>query len=87
MVPLVCLPDGGSSTVQDVFLSRLLQTGATENSSTYPFAKAMEQHKEISPEKSKSILNNIVTSINNLLCLKDGFHTTLVKKFQGDGKL
>lgn len=76
--------DGSSSTVQDVFLSRLLQTGATESSSSYHFANEMEQHREITAEKAKSILNNIVTSINNFQCLKDGFHTVLLKKLRGD---
>ncbi|XP_004492186.1 E3 ubiquitin-protein ligase BRE1-like 1 isoform X2 [Cicer arietinum] len=76
--------DGSSSTVQDVFLSRLLQTGATDTSSTYHYANEMEQHREITAEKAKSILNNIVTSINNFQCLKDGFRTALLKKLQGD---
>lgn len=84
---LIFLPDGSSSTVQDVFLSRLLQTGATESSSSYHFANETEQHREITAEKAKSILNNIVTSINNFQCLKDGFHTVLLKKLRGDGKL
>ena len=47
----------------------------------------MEEHREITSEKAKSILNNIVASINNFQCLKDGFHTVLLKKLKGDGKL
>lgn len=84
--PFICLPDGSSSTVQDVFLSRLLQTGATESSSTNHFANEMEEHREITTEKAKSILNNLVTTINNIWCLKDGLHTALLKKLPGDGK-
>lgn len=84
---MICLPDGSSSSVQDVFLSRLLQTGATESSSSCHFANEMEQHREITAEKAKSILNNILTFINNFRCLKDGFHTALLKKLRGDGNL
>ncbi|PNY04263.1 E3 ubiquitin-protein ligase bre1-like protein 1-like protein, partial [Trifolium pratense] len=73
-----------SSTVQDVFLSRLLQTGATENSSSNHFANEMEQHREMTAEKVKSILNNILTSSNNFHCLKDGFHTALLQKLRED---
>ncbi|GAU46269.1 hypothetical protein TSUD_174450 [Trifolium subterraneum] len=76
--------DGTSSTVQDVFLSRLLQTGATESSSSCHFANEMEQHREITAEKVKSILNNILTSSNNFHCLKDGFHTALQQKLRED---
>ncbi|WJX81476.1 ubiquitin-like modifier hub1 [Trifolium repens] len=76
--------DGTSSTVQDVFLSRLLQTGATESSSSYHFANEMEQHREITSEKVKCILNNILTSSNNFHCLKDGFHTALLQKLRED---
>ncbi|XP_045796982.1 E3 ubiquitin-protein ligase BRE1-like 1 isoform X2 [Trifolium pratense] len=76
--------NGSSSTVQDVFLSRLLQTGATENSSSNHFANEMEQHREMTAEKVKSILNNILTSSNNFHCLKDGFHTALLQKLRED---
>lgn len=84
---LICLPDGSPSTVQDVFLSRLLQTGATESSSTYNSANHMEEHREITSEKAKSILKNIVTTINNFWRVKDGLHTAVLKKLPGDGKI
>lgn len=76
--------DCSSSTVQDVFLSRLMQTGATESSSTYRFANQMEEHNEITAEKAKSILKNVVTATNNLWGMKDGLHTALLKKLPGD---
>lgn len=86
--PLICLPDGSPSTVQDVFLSRLMKTGATECASTYNFANQMEEHhREFSTEKAKSILKNIVTAVNNLWVLMDGLHTALLKKLPGDGKI
>ncbi|XP_027337937.1 E3 ubiquitin-protein ligase BRE1-like 1 isoform X2 [Abrus precatorius] len=78
------MEDGSPSTVQDVFLSRLMQTGATECSSTYNFANQMEEHREITTEKAKSVLKNIVTAIDNFWVLKDGLHAALLKKLPGD---
>ncbi|KAK7339260.1 hypothetical protein VNO77_19916 [Canavalia gladiata] len=76
--------DGSSSTVQDVFLSRLMQTGATECSSMYNFTNPMEEHRDIPSEKAKSVLKNIVTAINNFWVLKDGLYTALLTKIPGD---
>ncbi|RDX94706.1 E3 ubiquitin-protein ligase BRE1-like 1, partial [Mucuna pruriens] len=76
------MEDGSPSTVQDVFLSRLMQTGATECASTYNFAS--QEHREITTEKAKSILKNIVTAVNNLCVLLDGLHAALLKKLPGD---
>ncbi|XP_061355965.1 E3 ubiquitin-protein ligase BRE1-like 1 [Gastrolobium bilobum] len=78
------MEDGSSSTVQDVFLSRLLQTGATESSSTCNFANQMEQHRENTTEKAKCVLKNIVTAINDFWCLKDALHTAVLKKLPDD---
>ncbi|KAE9592196.1 putative aminoacyltransferase, E1 ubiquitin-activating enzyme [Lupinus albus] len=75
--------DGSPSTAQDIFLSRLLQTGATESSSTYNFATQLEENRKITPEKAKSTLKNIMTTINNFWCLKDGLHTAVLKKLPG----
>ncbi|KAG5088186.1 hypothetical protein JHK86_000798 [Glycine max] len=78
------LQNGSPSTVQDVFLSRLMQTDATECASSYNFANQMEEHREITIEKAKSILKNMVTAVNNLWVLMDGLHTALLKKLPGD---
>ncbi|OIW01083.1 hypothetical protein TanjilG_25191 [Lupinus angustifolius] len=75
--------DGSSSTAQDIFLSRLLQTGATESSSTYNFATQLEENRKITTENAKSSLKNIITTINNFWCLKDGLHTAVLKKLPG----
>jgi len=83
---LICLPDGGPSTVQGVFLSRLMQTGATE-CATYNFANQTEENREIIAEKAKSILKNMATAVNNLWVLIDGLHTELLKKLPVDGKI
>ncbi|KHN15380.1 E3 ubiquitin-protein ligase BRE1-like 1 isoform X1 [Glycine soja] len=77
------MEDGSPSTVQDVFLSRLMQTDATECASTYNFANQMEEHREITTEKAKSILKNMVTAVNNLWVLMDGLHTAFLKKLPG----
>lgn len=84
---MICFPDGSPSMVQDVFLSRLLQTGATESSSTYNFATQTEENRKITTEKAKSSLTNIVTAINNFWHLKDGLHTAVLKKLPGAGKI
>ncbi|KAI4356680.1 hypothetical protein L6164_000684 [Bauhinia variegata] len=76
---------GSPSTVEDVFLSRLLQTGATESSSTLICADQMEDQRETTIEKIKSILNNTVTAINNLWCQKDALHDTVLEYFPDDG--
>ncbi|MED6120827.1 ubiquitin-like modifier hub1, partial [Stylosanthes scabra] len=76
--------DDSPATVQDVFLSRLMQTGATESSSTYNCANHVEEQRQMNSEKEKSILKNIVTTINKLWCLKDGLHTAILKKLPGD---
>jgi len=85
--PLICLPDGGPSTVQGVFLSRLMQTSATECATAYSYANQMEEHREIITEKTKNILKNMATAVNNLWVLMDGLHTELLKKVPVDGKI
>ncbi|KAK7293410.1 hypothetical protein RJT34_16275 [Clitoria ternatea] len=76
--------DGSLSAAQDVFLSRLMQTGATECSSTYNFANQMEEDRVITTEKAKSTIRNTVTAINNFWGLKGGLHAALLKKLPGD---
>ncbi|KAK7373463.1 hypothetical protein VNO80_06872 [Phaseolus coccineus] len=78
------MEDGGPSTVQGVFLSRLMQTGATECATAYSFANQEEEHREIITEKTKSILKNMATAVNNLWVLMDGLHTELLKKLPVD---
>ncbi|KAI4354748.1 hypothetical protein L6164_003591 [Bauhinia variegata] len=73
------------SSVEDVFLSRLLQTGATESSSTFNCADQMGDHRASTTEKAKSIINNIVTAINNLWFVKDGLHATVLENLPDDG--
>ncbi|KAB1225237.1 E3 ubiquitin-protein ligase BRE1-like 1 [Morella rubra] len=79
------LPDGVSSTFKDAFRSRLIETGATENSSTYDCANHMEVDRETASRKTKDILHNIVAAIDNLWHLKDGLPATMLKELPDDG--
>lgn len=84
---LVFMPVGSPSTVEDDFLSRLEQTGATESSSTFSSVNQMEEQEQVTNEQAKSILQNVVTTINNLWCLKDGLHNAVLTKLPRDGKI
>ncbi|KAJ7962070.1 E3 ubiquitin protein ligase [Quillaja saponaria] len=77
------MEDGNPSTVEDVFLSRLVETGAT-SSSTSNFTNQMEVHRETASEKVKNILRNVVTAINKLWCLKDGLLAAILKELPED---
>lgn len=68
-------------------MSRLTETGATENSSTYDLPNQMEVDRGPALEKTKKIMHNLVAAIDNLWYLKDGVHTELVNKISEDGKL
>ncbi|XP_028798888.1 E3 ubiquitin-protein ligase BRE1-like 1 isoform X2 [Neltuma alba] len=76
---------GSRSTVEDDLLSRLEQTGATESSSSYSWSNQMEEQRQVTVEKAKSIMQNIVAAINKLWSLKDGLHAAVLIKLPGDG--
>ncbi|XP_059451247.1 E3 ubiquitin-protein ligase BRE1-like 1 isoform X1 [Corylus avellana] len=77
--------DGVSSTFKDAFLSRLVETGATENSSTYDSTNHMKEDKETAFEKTRDILRNIVAAVDNLWYLKDGLPAAVSKELPEDG--
>ncbi|XP_050237140.1 E3 ubiquitin-protein ligase BRE1-like 1 isoform X2 [Mercurialis annua] len=77
--------DGVLSSFKDDFLSRLVETGATENSSVNNCLNPMEEERENSSEKIKNILCNIVVAINDLWHLKDGLHAKVLKEISEDG--
>ena len=83
---LNCLSDGISSTFKDAFLSRLIETGATENSSTYDCTNCMKEDKETAFEKTRDILRNIVAAVDNMWHLKDGLPAAVLKELPEDGK-
>ncbi|KAL8091915.1 hypothetical protein AgCh_034254 [Apium graveolens] len=66
--------DGCSSSLEDDFLRRLVETGATESSylSNVP-CQVGEVTQEVG-ERTKKILSNVVGGINDLWCLKGGLY-------------
>ncbi|XP_073313890.1 E3 ubiquitin-protein ligase BRE1-like 1 [Primulina huaijiensis] len=62
--------EDGDSPSEDAFLSRLLETGATESCSTTTITKPMEVDRQTDGEKAKSILCNLVATLDDLSGLK-----------------
>ena len=81
-----CYVDGAPSLTEDAFLSRLMETGATESSSSNNCPEQIkEDRKHTASEKTRNILHNIVVSIDDLWCLKDGLYAAVRKELQNDG--
>ncbi|CAK7347813.1 unnamed protein product [Dovyalis caffra] len=78
--------DGGSSSLEDAFLIRLMETGATESSSANNCPDQMELDRETAFEKKKNILHNIVATVNGLWYLKDGLCAAVLKQLPEDGR-
>ncbi|KAI9381959.1 hypothetical protein POPTR_014G055800v4 [Populus trichocarpa] len=76
--------DGGSSSLKDAFLSRLMETGATESSSATNCPDQMEVDRETAFEKNKRIAHNLVATINGLWYLKDGLRAAVLKQLTED---
>ncbi|KAA8550078.1 hypothetical protein F0562_001762 [Nyssa sinensis] len=77
--------DGASPLLEDAFLSRLLETGATESSSTDNSPNMMEKIGQTADEKTKGILGNIIAAIDDLWHLKDGLYAVVLKALPEDG--
>ena len=81
-----CYVDGALSPTEDAFLSRLMETGATESSSSNNCPEQMKEDREqTASEKTRNILHNIVFAINDLWCLKDGLHAAVGKELPNYG--
>lgn len=80
------LSDGTPYPSHDDFLSRLMETGATESSSTNNCPNQMEEDRESASEKTKNILRNVVTAVDNLWHLKNGLYAAALKELPHDGK-
>lgn len=80
-------PDGSVCSLKDAFLSRLLETGATESSSAINSLNHEEEFAQTAADQSKSIVCNIVAAIDDLWYLKDGLQATILKALLEDGKL
>ncbi|CAN1845192.1 E3 ubiquitin-protein ligase BRE1-like 1 [Linum perenne] len=86
---------------EDAFLSRLMETGATENSSAINVQEHMDESRETGSGnvevvqleterdavtiKMKNILKNIVIAINDLWHVKDELHARVLKELPNDG--
>ncbi|CAN1845189.1 E3 ubiquitin-protein ligase BRE1-like 1 [Linum perenne] len=70
---------------EDAFLSRLMETGATENSSAINVQEHMDESRETGSVKMKNILKNIVIAINDLWHVKDELHARVLKELPNDG--
>ncbi|KAJ4727229.1 E3 ubiquitin protein ligase [Melia azedarach] len=77
--------DGTPYPSHDDFLSRLMETGATESSSTNNCPNQMEEDRESASEKTKNILRNVVTAVDNLWHLKNGLYAAALKELPHDG--
>ncbi|CAK9188130.1 unnamed protein product, partial [Ilex paraguariensis] len=71
---------------EDAFLSRLLETGATESTCTSNSLNQIEEERQEAGEKTKNLLHNIVAAIDDLWCLKDGLYTAVLKARPEDCK-
>ncbi|KAB2070319.1 hypothetical protein ES319_A08G148000v1 [Gossypium barbadense] len=72
--------DEAPSPTEDAFLSRLMETGATESSSSDNLEQIKEDREQAASEKTRNILRNIVVSINDLWCMKEGLYAAVRKE-------
>ncbi|XP_077236568.1 E3 ubiquitin-protein ligase BRE1-like 1 [Tasmannia lanceolata] len=72
-----CPPD-------DAFLSRLLETGATDSCSDNMSPNQMEDDIKKSPATTKNFLQNILAAINDLRAVNDRLAVTLLETLPGD---
>ncbi|XP_010264387.1 PREDICTED: E3 ubiquitin-protein ligase BRE1-like 1 isoform X2 [Nelumbo nucifera] len=70
--------------VEDSFLARLLETGATESCSVNGPLNQLEEEKQTACTMTKNILQNIVSSIDDLWYSKDQLSLGLLENFQDD---
>ncbi|KAA3471488.1 E3 ubiquitin-protein ligase BRE1-like 1 isoform X1 [Gossypium australe] len=78
--------DGPPSYTENAFLSRLMETGATESSSSNNCTEQIKEDREHTVSaKTGNILHNIIVAIDDLWCLKDGLYAAVRKELQNDG--
>ncbi|KAJ4904262.1 E3 ubiquitin-protein ligase BRE1-like 1 [Raphanus sativus] len=71
--------DGSSPAVKDDFINRLLETGATESSSSSTCTNQKEENRENTSSQLTQTLSNLVTATNDLRCLKDELYPTALR--------
>lgn len=84
---ITLLLDGSFYACEDSFLSRLLQTGATESSSAVNnVTQTEDEHKQMDDEKMMKILQNIVATVDDIWQMKDKLCAAVLKVLPEDGK-
>ncbi|KAF9687687.1 hypothetical protein SADUNF_Sadunf02G0119000 [Salix dunnii] len=78
------LSDVSSSSLKDAFLCRLMETGATESSSSNNCPDQIGLDTETAFEKNKNAVHNIVDTINGLWHLKNGLYAAVLKQLPED---
>ncbi|KAF5191065.1 E3 ubiquitin protein ligase [Thalictrum thalictroides] len=76
---LSALSDKASPSPVDTFLSRLVDTGATESCSTINTCNQVEVDYEVYSAKTRNILHNIVTSISDVWNLERGLLAAMLE--------
>ncbi|CAN7138347.1 unnamed protein product [Brassica rapa subsp. narinosa] len=71
--------DGSSPAVKDDFINRLLETGATESSSSNTCSNQKEENRENTSSQLTQTLCNLVAATNDLRCLKDELYPTALR--------
>lgn len=82
---LNCYADGSSPAVKDDFINRLLETGATESSSSSTCTNQKEENRGNTSSQLTQTLSNLVTATNDLRCLKDELYPTALRTGFGKG--
>ncbi|XP_057980578.1 E3 ubiquitin-protein ligase BRE1-like 1 [Malania oleifera] len=77
--------DRASSPSEDAFLSRLIETGATDSCSTNCCPDQMEDDRKTPNGRTKNILCNLVGAINSLWYLKNRLHAAVMEVLPEDG--
>lgn len=68
--------DGSSSPWEDEFLKQLEETGATESSCVSNIPSQVDEIRQAVGERTKKILSNVISGINDLWYLKGGLYAS-----------
>ncbi|XP_013692234.1 E3 ubiquitin-protein ligase BRE1-like 1 isoform X1 [Brassica napus] len=72
--------DVSSPDIKDDFINRLLETGATESSSSSICSNGMEENRgNNTSSQVKQTLHNLVAATNGVRCLKDELYPTVLR--------
>ncbi|KAG7574937.1 Zinc finger RING-type [Arabidopsis suecica] len=75
--------DGSSPAVKNDFINRLLETGATESSSSNICSNRMEENGVNTSSQMTQTLSNLVAATDDLRCLKDELYPTVLRTSLG----